>query len=135
MKDDDSKSWQERLGLFQAQVNAYIKLVAEHGIARVAVAGGLAIVSYVLFNFSEADWPASQVFVAGGVVMIAVGAFVRWAEMHYKLLSGRTFVLKCAHYREPLVIEPIEGEKFKPPLLVKCSNAKCKVANLISKYS
>ena len=121
----------KKLDIFWAQVNAYIKLVAEHGIARVAMAGGLAIVVYALFNFSQVEWPVSAVFVAGGVAMIGVGGFVRWAEMHYKLLSGRTFVLRCAKCRKPLAIQSVGGEQFKPPLVVQCNNDKCGAANFV----
>lgn len=116
---------------FRAQISELVKLVAEHGIARIAVVGGLAIVIYLLFSLPHAAWQINVTFIAGAVTIVAAGSFVRWAEMRYNLLSGRTMVLRCAKCREPLTFTPMGEQQLIPPLFIQCSNKKCKAINLV----
>jgi hypothetical protein len=119
------------LDTFMDRTSAYIKLVAEHGIARISVASGLVIVFYALAKFTEKDWTFIAVFVISGIAMIATGGFVRWAEMRYKLFSGRAFTAKCASCGKPLRIKVPGNVELKPPMTIDCENENCRAINFI----
>jgi len=77
-------------------------LTAEHGIPRVLVAGGIAILISFLVGVPSKDWQIKIALLIVSLFMIVIGALIRIFEMEYSVFSGRTVLLRCRNCGEAI---------------------------------
>ena len=76
-------------------IEEFIKLIAEHGASRVLIAAGITIPISYLIRIPSEHWEYNVALLLGSISMILAGAFIRISEMHHKIFSGRTILLRC----------------------------------------
>ena len=104
------------------------KLIAEHGIPRVLVAGGIAILISFFVGVPSKDWQINIALLIVSLSIIVIGASIRIFEMKYGVFSGRTVLLRCRNCGEP-VTSGVMALGNKPPQLVQCN--RCQAINII----
>ncbi|MFC1995510.1 hypothetical protein ACFLVM_01350 [Chloroflexota bacterium] len=104
------------------------KLVVEHGIPRVLVATGVAILLSILIKEPPADWRTIVVPLAIALSAIVIGALTRIFEMKYGVFSGRTTILRCRNCGEAITSGAVALGN-KPPQLIQCNH--CQAVNII----
>lgn len=104
------------------------KLTAEHGIPRVLVAGGIAILISFPIGVPSKDWQINIALLIVSLSMIVIGALIRIFEMKYGVFSGRTVLLRCRNCDEAMT-SGVVALGNKPPQLVQCN--RCQAINII----
>ncbi len=107
-----------------------VTLIAEHGVARVLIAAGLAIMIYVLFQTPGDDWQTNVALLGAASGVAIAGGLVRVAQMMNGVFSGRTMLLMCQKCRKPITSFGLEGFRERPPAAVRCSNTGCNAVNI-----
>ena len=104
------------------------KLIVEHGIPRVLVAGGIVILLSFLIEVPSKDWQTNVVLLIVSPSIIVIGALIRIFEMKYGVFSGRTVLLRCRNCGEAITAGVVALGN-KPPQLVQCNG--CQAINII----
>jgi len=104
------------------------KMTAEHGIARILVASGIAILITFLIKIPAENWQINVALLAVSLLVIAVGALIRIFEMRYGVFSGRIVLLRCKNCGQAIT-SGVVALKEKPPQMVQCN--KCQAINII----
>jgi len=98
------------------------KLIVEHGIPRVLVAGGIVILLSFLIEVPSKDWQTNVVLLIVSLSIIVIGALIRIFEMKYGVFSGRTTLLRCRNYGKAIT-SGVMALGNKPPQLVQCNGS------------
>lgn len=104
------------------------KLTVEHGIPRVLVACGVAILISFLVGVPSKDWQTNIALLIVSLLIIVVGALIRIFEMKYGIFSGRTTLLRCRNCGEAIT-SGVVALGNKPPQSVQCNH--CQAINII----
>lgn len=103
-------------------------MTAEHGIARILVASGIAILITFLVKIPADDWRINVTLLAVSLSVIAIGALIRIFEMRHGVFSGRILLLRCKNCGHAIT-SGVVAVKEKPPQMVQCN--KCQAINMI----
>ena len=107
-----------------------LKMIVEHGVARVLIVVGLIIPLYFLYDIPSEDWRTNLSLLVAASVAVVAGSAVRVMQMINGVFSGRIMLLMCQKCRKPITQFDTAGFTGKPPAVAQCKEPGCMAVNI-----